>query len=178
MHARLERDVERGAARARPPRRSPRCSRVRQAERLVPSSPTTRPLRTSTAPTTGLGLVRPRPRSASLMARRMEPTSSSVERADMESWSLWSLGDFAENEIAPSGFTGEHAKRRGILRGTPSRSFFHPDCHGRPRSSTGSAVGAYRIERRTSSASAASARGLYRRWGLAPRPEGFASRGG
>jgi len=38
-------------------------------------------------------------------------------------------------------------------------AFSHPDFHGRPRNYTGSAEGN------------PSARGLYRRWGIAPRPE-------
>src|SRR5262249_45115989 len=49
------------------------------------------------------------------------------------------------------------------------RSFFHPDCHGRLRSHTGSARNGARNPV-CRSLKAASARGLYRRWGLRTPP--------
>ena len=66
VRARLERAIER-RARARVPRRRERVNLgVRTAGDLVRAAPTTTPsASTTTAPTIGFGLVRPRPRSAS-----------------------------------------------------------------------------------------------------------------
>ena len=57
------------------------------------------------------------------------------------------------------------------------RSFFHPDCHGRPRSLTGSAAAHGRLDAGSQRPLAVrSARGLYRRWGLVTPPRRSLSR--
>ena len=71
--ARLERAVERAAARApRPPSSSARTSACGSPARSWYPCPTTTPsVDTTTAPTIGFGLVRPRPRAAWNSARAM-----------------------------------------------------------------------------------------------------------
>ena len=93
--------------------------------------PTTSPSCTSTAPTSGLGCVLPRPRSASV--ERLFHVLRVVHTKSPEA-------------CAPGRTT---PKRRAC--------FSHPDYDRRPRNLTWSAP--------------CGVRGLYRRWGLSPRPE-------
>ena len=77
-------------------------------------------------------------------------------------WAAWCPGSGTRGAK-----TARHAEADSRVRpGAGRSSFSHPDCHGRPRNCTGSAQGTL----------VSQARGLYRRWGLAPRPEGKSGR--
>src|SRR5215203_3314748 len=93
---------------------------ARPAARWKPS-PTTRPSRTRTAPTIGLGLTRPRPPSASATARSIQASPGS------RSVATTALLPGGVVEIAP-----------GMAAQGATAASFHPDCHRRPLSSTGS----------------------------------------
>ena len=117
VRARLERDVERRAARALARRR--RAPRPRHAARPRPAyqpSPTTSPSRTTTAPTSGcVGSTCPRPRSASSSARsRLTPRAWTSRRYARGRSSRPKIAVAATNSVAPASRSS-----RDVVRPTP-----------------------------------------------------------